>query len=67
MMMTSRQDPAEGEAVFHAGVAPFQTQTALMTAGETREITAGAGRDPQACHTNVSISHAHIGRSKSTI
>lgn len=67
MMMTSRQDLAEGEAGFHAGVAPLQTQIALMTAGETWEITAGAGRDPQACHTNVSISHAHFGRSESTI
>lgn len=67
MMMISRQDPAEGEAGFHAGEAPFQTQIALMTAGETQEIIAGAGGDPQACHTNASISHAQVGRSESTI
>lgn len=34
---TSLQDQAEGEARFYAGEALFQTQMALMTAGENRE------------------------------
>lgn len=36
-MMTSLQDLAEGETRFYGGEALFQTQIALMTAGENTE------------------------------
>lgn len=45
--MTSRQDLAEGEAGFHAEVAPLQTQIALMTAGETRKSLPVQGEIPK--------------------
>lgn len=37
IMTTSLQDPAKGETRFYAGEALFQTQIALMTAGENTE------------------------------